>query len=827
MRDAASDVRYGLRLLRRQPGYTLVAALTMALGIGATTTLFSVANGVLLKPLPWPDADRLVRVIETRQGKPARIPGTISNAAFLAWNETPASTIENLGGYGTNIATASPGGAAEPRRVQFARVTPAVFPLLRATPMRGRLFDPSEGPSGSRGAPDNPRVAILSYGLWQEWFGGRDDAIGRAVSFDGIPLTVIGVMPRTFAFPDRDTRAWLPMSVGAVLGEQGVRRIAIFSALARLRPGVSLAQAAAEGTSRARSAPDPGLAAVGMFGSASPPDLAVVRAADALTADVRPAILVLMAAVALLLMSATGNVAGVQLARATTRRREMAVRAALGAGIGRLTRQLVIESSLVASAGGLLGLGLAFALLRGLKTILPPDFPRLEDVSIDSRVLLFTSALSLATGIVCGVLPAIQARRLALTEALASESGAIAAGAGRTGGARTRRAIMIGQVAVACILMVGAALLTRSFRAMLRADRGYDPSGVLTARVDLPAGYDAARRVGFAEAVTARLRAHPGVVYAAAGNALPFMSMGGNSAFEMRSPIDPSVKVPVQTMTRVVGADYFSVMQLRLLAGRPLRASDSAASAPVVVVNRSFARRYLGERPVGARLPLPFGAGRPDCEVVGVVDDMRQGSVTDPQVPELFASYQQLPNRLVTAPMFLVVRTNADPAALAPAIRSLVREQDSALAIDSVMTMDQRVMTSLARPRTYALLLAAFAVSALAIAGVGLFGVLSFAVAQRAREIGVRTALGARPRDIVGLVLKQAGAIALPGIAIGLAASSALARYARSFLYGVSEHDAWTSAMVAIVLAAGVAVACVAPARRAARLNPLDVLRAQ
>jgi putative ABC transport system permease protein len=817
------DVRYAARLLRRQPGYAAVAVFTMALGIGATTTLFSVAYGVLARPLPWPDADRLVRVSEARKGGAPRIRGTITNGTFLAWSNAP-STVEAIGAYGTSTVTATV-GAGEPARIQIGSVTPTLFPLLRARPLRGRLFLSEEGLTGGSGVPVAAPVVILSYGLWQRWFDRHDDALGRVLQIDGRSRTVVGIMPRDFAFPDRETQAWVPRPVGAVLGEQGVRRLQIFSAIARLKPGVTAQQASAEGTARARTAPDPGMAAMALFGSTAPPDITAMPAIEAMTAEVRPAILVLLAAVALLLITATANVASLQLARATSRKREMALRAAIGAGAGRLTRQLVVESSLVGVAGGLAGLLLAAVFHRVLPSLLPVDFPRVADIALDWRALAFAIGVSMIASVACGLLPAAQARRIDLVEALAEDGAASTGGAWRSRSGRIRSVIMAGQVAVASLLLVGAVLLGRSFVALMHADRGYDPVNVLTARVDQPAAYTASRRVQFADAMLERLRGLPGVTDAAIGTGLPFLSGGGTTGFEMPSPRDPAIKMPVQTFTRIVSPGYFSALRLRLVAGRTLAETDTAASRPVIVVNRSFARKYLGDSPVGTRVPMQFGQGKPDCDVVGVVDDMRQGDVTDAEAAEIFASYQQMPERLVNASLIVVMRTAGEPIAAVPSFRSVVRDLDSSLAIDSVMTMEDRVMTSLARPRTYAVLLSAFSVFALLIAGVGLFGVLSYSVAQRAREIGVRTALGAQPFDIVVLVMRQGLAIAVAGLTVGLWLAYALGGYVGSFLYGVTRYDAWSFAIVTATLTIVSAVACAVPARRAAQVDPLTVLK--
>jgi predicted permease len=544
-----------------------------------------------------------------------------------------------------------------------------------------------------------------------------------------------------------------------------------------------------------------------------------------MTADVRPGITLLLAAVALLLATAVANVGGLQLARATTRRREMAVRAAIGAGSGRLARQLVVESTLLAAAGGVAGLLLAAALHRALPSLLPADFPRLDAVAIDPAVLAFACAVTFASGVACGLLPALQVRGADLTAALTEEGGGSTSAGLRSRAGRLRAIVMAGQLAAACVLLVGAALLARSFVALMRADRGYDPVNLLTARIDLGAAYDGARRAAFADAVSARMRGVAGVSDAAAGNALPFVTSGGTLGFSLPSPSRPDVKQDVQALTRYVAPEYFATPRLRLLEGRTLADGDTPSSRPVAVVNRSFARRYLDPSPIGARLPIYFGEGRRECDVVGVVDDMRQASVTDPEVPEIFMSYRQMPARLVTSPLFFVVRTAGDPAPIAPMLRAALLEQDAAVAVDTIVTMEERVMTSLAKPRLYAVLVGAFGGFALFIAGVGLFGVLAYSVAQRRREIAVRTALGAQTRDIVGLVLKQAAAVAAAGVTAGLAASFALSGLLSAFLYGVAPHDAVSFATVAALLVLVTAAACIVPARRAARVDPFKTLR--
>jgi putative ABC transport system permease protein len=826
------DARYGLRSLKREPGFALVAVLTIALGVGATTTLFSVTYGVLLKPLPWPDADRLVRISESRQGHEPRVRGTITNGTYISWHDHP-STIEEIGGWRT-LSTTAMVGNGDNVRIQAASITPSLFTVLKARPLRGRLFVDEDGvtgggPSGS--APQAPLssskdVIILSYGLWQEWFGGRDDAVGSVVRAGGRPLTVVGVMPRDFAFPDRETRAWTPWSVVSVLGDGGVRRVSIFSALARLRPGVTPAQAASEGTSRAQSAPDPGLAAVAMFGGNGPAQIAAMPALDMMTADVKPALLVLLAAVILLLATATANVASLQLARATTRRREIAIRAAIGAGAGRLARQLIVESAMLGLAGGALGLALSAAFHRALPSLMPADFPRIADVAIDTRVLGFAIAATTLASIACGLLPALNAGRVNLVESLSDGGCAPVGGGVQSPTARARMLIMSGQIAIACVLLIGAALLTRSFTALLHADRGYDPRNVLTARIPMP-GLSIERRTRMLDALASRLQSMPGVRAVAYGNALPLLTSGGFRAFKMRTPLDPAVDVDVNVMQRVVSPGFFAAMGLHLTEGRALADGDTLTSPEVIVVNRSFATKYLGATAVGAVVPnLGMCRGDNDrWEVVGVVDDMLQGSVADPPQPELFMPYRQVGCAAAVPDPIIVVRAEDSPLPYVGTLRALIREQSRDLVPDGVATMEDRVMTNLAKPRLYAVVLAGFSGFALVIAGVGLFGVLSYSVAQRSREIGVRTALGARPADVVRLVLRQVATIMIGGVAAGLWVAYAASRSLMTVLYGVSPHDLTSFVAVPLALAVVTAVACVVPARRAARIDPLRALR--
>ena len=808
----AQDVRYAARLLRRQPRYALLAILTTALGIAATTVLFSVTYGVLMKPLPWPDADRLVVVKETRGGKSPRF-RSFTNTAYLAWREK-AATIEDLAAWSQSTVTLV--GAGDPDRIQITDATASLFPLLRAHPLIGSLFDEKD---------ETSPVIVLSEGLWRQRFSADPAVLGRVVRLDGQPHTIVGVLPDRFAYPDRQARAWVPLRIRPAAGNY----LSLFNALARLRPGATAAQAAAEGTARGRFAADTGLTTVAIFGGRGPVEISAQPLREALTADVRRPLIVLLVAVALLLVTATANVASLQLARATTRRREMAIRAALGAGGARVIRQLLVESVLLALAGGAAGLLLAWLLHRALPSLLPADFPRGDDLSVNATVVLFSLAVSVSAGIAFGLLPALRARRLDLVESLAEDGTAPLGARGRSRTAQVRLAIMAAQVAIACILLIGASLLGRSFVALLTADRGYDPAGVLTARLSLPSGlYPPERRYDIARQILERLAAMPGVTNAAFTSELPLTPGGSTAAFTMRSPHADGGTVSVQASPRIVSPAYFAAAGMRVTAGRCFVDADTETSQPVVVVNRAFARRYLGESALGSRLPMAAGYQDDDgtqATVIGVVDDVRYLTAADVSQPEMYFSYRQMKGRLTVPVITLLVRATGDPAALGATLRAAVRNADDGLVPDAVMTLEDRMVRSLARPRLYAILLGGFAGFALLVAAVGLVGVLSYTVAQRSRELALRVALGARKADIVGLVLRQGLAVTVAGLALGVLGSLAVTRSIAALLYGVTPYDRLTYIAVPLLLFVVAGIACVAPARRAATLDPVQVLK--
>ncbi|HUF25186.1 MAG TPA: FtsX-like permease family protein, partial [Vicinamibacterales bacterium] len=573
-----------------------------------------------------------------------------------------------------------------------------------------------------------------------------------------------------------------------------------------------------EGTSRGlarATTADMELVLRAVFGDAGPIRITATPLPEAMAGDVRRPLIILLAAVVLLFITATANVASLQLARATTRRREIAIRSALGAGQARVTRQLLVENLVLGLGGGAAGLALAVALHRAIPTLLPADFPRLQDLSLDGFVIAFAVAMSVAGSLAIGLAPAWSTRRLNLVESL-SEDGTAPAGAGwRSRPARARMTIMAGQVAIACLLLVGASLLGRSFLALVDADRGFDPSSTLTARLQLPGfALTTERRAAIVDAVLERARAMPGVTAASYSDG-PVLGTFGGAALT----IDDT---RVQASTRTVTPGYFAAMGIRFSGGRDFTNDDLVSGRAVFIVNRTFAREYLQPQPIGQVVRSRFWREAEQAEVIGVVDDVRHAGVTEPASPEMYF-YRSSP-RMSTSPI-LIVRTAGDPLAFVPTLRGLARQEDASLVFDSVMTLEERVMTTLARPRLYATLIVAFAALALIIAAVGLLGVLSYSVSQRSRELAVRSALGARPPDLVRLVVRQGLLIVAIGAGAGLLAAAALSRSMATLLYGLTARDPVTYAAVPAILLAVGAAACLAPALRAARTDPLRVLK--
>ncbi len=813
------DFRHGVRLLARQPGFAAVAVLLIAVGVGATTTLSSLTYAVLLKPLPWLDADRILRLSEHREGETHSLPNTITNATYLAWVDAP-KTIEALAGY-QSLGTSTMTVRGQASRVRVVSATASLFAVVPARRVAGRVFTAAEQPVGAN------HVIVLAEDLARRLYASAWNAVDQTLDLDGATYRVVGVVGREFGFPTSEVSAWIPLAITPVVPPDGHgRSLAMLSGVARLKPGVTPEQVAAEGTARAKSAPEFGLVGMAVFGTQNKPTVSAVTYLDSLTSTVRPALYVIVVGVGLLFVVAIANVAGMQLARTTTRRREVAIRSALGAAPGRLARQLLTENLAIGALGGAAGWLLSLALHRLLPQLLPASFPRLDGFRADWRVTLFALGSACLASVVFGAFPALIARRQNLVEALVEDSLAPAGGGSRTKVGRLRIAILAGQVAIAALLLTGASLFGRSFLALLGADRGYEPHNLATITLAMPdKQFTSLRRAQLLDAIVERLAHAPGVAAAAASSVMPLLPYDQMMGFKLPpGPSRPEMTV-ARAQGRFVSPDYFAAMGMPVLRGRAFTASDSPNSQMVVVVNETFVRRYLPAEPLGATVPITYLPNSRDGQtVVGVVDDVHQQSAADPPQPEIFFDYRQVSVGMLQSTPVVIARTSGDPARLLPTMVRFAQEAQPGLVADSAMTMDDRLVTSLAQPRLYALLFGTFAVFALLVAAAGRFGVLSYSVAQRAREIGVRTALGARPSDIVALVVKQALTITVAGSAIGLVAAFLLVTLIGTLLYGVTAHDGLTFALVPVAIFAVAAVACYSPARRAAAISPLRML---
>ena len=805
------DIRHSLRVLLKSPGFTAVALATLTLGIGATTAVFGVVNAALLRPLPYPDADRLVRVQEERPIMRGReMPAFMTSATLEAWREDP-QTLDQIAGYSDRTFTYL--DAAEPVRVRGATVSPALFPLLRATPLLGRVFTDDEAVSGAQ------PVAVLSYARWQTHHDADPDVLGHLITLDDVSYTVIGVMREGFYFPDRETEIWIPLTVTIPQQRPGQRFIMAFSGIARLGDGVSVAQAEAEGQT-----------IVGRQESLGPggeaPTLRLVSFQEEMVGESRPALLAFMAAVGFVLLIATANLANLLLARGAARQRELAVRAAVGAGRGRLIRQLVTESVALSVVGGGLGLGAAYGILGVLPSFAPAGIPGLADAGIDATVLAFALAASVGAGVLFGTVPALQASRFELVRALNEGAPQMGGGFRFRRGNRTRSVLVVAEVALALMLLVGAGLLVRSFVTLSTVDPGFDPANVLTVELNLPrAQYsDAAVATALFEQVLERTTGRPGVKAVGLVSSLPLTPGENLIAFRIQGQAAPSSREEMTAARpQVVSSGYLDAMGLRLVAGRFITDEDTESSPSVFVVNEAFASAYFpGEEAVGQRLNL--GRGEP-TEIVGVVGDVHHRGLDSQPSPELYFSYRQSLLGRPPPRVSIVARTTGDPLALVPFLRQDVIDLNPTLPIDNVMTMGARLSSSVAQPRFYALVLGVFAAGALALAMLGIYGVLAYTVSRRSREIGLRMALGADRRGIRNMVVRQGALLVGVGVALGLVGAFGTTRALESLLFGITTLDLPTLIAVPVLLVMAALAACYLPARRATRVEPMDALR--
>ena len=801
------DVRYAWRRLVHSPGFSAVAVVTLALGIGANSAIFSVVNGVLLKPLPYPNPGELFAIFHVTDGQRAAMSGP------NFWDVSQqARTLASTAALATYRAILT--GQGDPVRLDAAEVTGRFFTVLGTHPLLGRALADDDC------RPKAPRVVVLGEGLWQQRFGGRPDIIGTRITLDGVPTEVVGIMPAGFAYPaGRVLWTAAEYTESFTTSQRGAWYLTV---LGRARAGVPVEQVAAE------------VEAIGRQLATTYPNsndgvgFTAVPLLEATVGRVRKAVLVLLGAVAVVLLIACVNVANLLLARGASRESEIAVRAALGAGRGRLIRQLLTESVILGVLGAALGLLVAVWGVEILIGLQPQGIPRLDNVEVEGRVVLFTASLAVVTAIIFGLFPAVHATRAAL-------AGNLKEGARRTltsrSASRLRGGLVIAEVALAVVLLAGAGLLVRSFARLAAVDPGFPQDRALTFELSLPdARYEgSAQQVAFFDQLLPRLAAIPGVRAAGAVLGLPLSGMRFGFTFEVdgRPPLPPAQQPAMQV--RVATPSYFSTLGIPLKRGRLFDHKDREGAPQVAVITESAARAFFpGEDPLGRKIKLGWGSGpgAPNAggEIVGIVGDVKDAGLSESEAPQVYLPYAQRPVQL----MAVVLKTTVPPESVAAAARRAVAEVDPLVPLGNLRTLEDILLRSLSQPRFYMLVLAIFAVMALLLAAIGVFGVLSYAVAQRTREIGIRMALGARGTAVVRLILAHAFTLAACGIGAGTFLAWLLSKaLLTGLLFETDPRDATTFTVVAVTLGAVALLAAYIPARRATRVDPITALRAE
>jgi putative ABC transport system permease protein len=793
------DLRYGVRRLFADPAFTLIAVACLALGIGANTTVLTAVNTLLLRPLPYGDPDRLMSLYTVAPSGRADSHESLSYPDYRDWG-TLDGALSATAAF-TN-GTVNLGGIDEPQRLQAAYVTASLFPLLGVRTVLGRGFLAEEERAG--------KVVVLSWDLWQSRFGGDRAALGAKVTIDGEPYTVVGVMQPGIRFPET-ARLWLPLAPGEAAESRGWRT---YQGLGRLAPGVTVEQAASRAAAKARELAERYPDADARRGGGVQPYR------EMFSRQVRPMMLIMLGAVSFVLLIACANVANLLLARGTTRRREIAVRLAVGAGRGRVVRQLLTESLLIALLGGVLGALLGTWGIDALTRSLPADLPFWMVFDVDGKVLLMTLAVSVVSALAFGLVPALRASDLDLVSELKD------GGRGTTGvrAGRLQAALVVTQLALSVVLLVGATLMIRSFMRLHTVDPGFRAEGVLTLQTSLrgpryPGDSTVARSY---ERLLERIGTLPGVAGAAAVSSLPVADCCGSSTFYPEGKDYPAGSAP-EALSAAATPGYFATLRIPLLRGREFGAADRPGAPPVAIVNRVLAERaWPGEDPIGKR----FRFGPNDSTwltVVGVAREVKYHKLNDEDLPQLYLAHAQSPWRTLS----IVVRTAGDPASLTPAVRQAVRSIDPDLPLTRVQTMREVVRLRMFESRIYGGMFAVFALVALLLASVGLYGVMSYTVAQRTHEMGVRIALGALPGDVIRLMVARGARLTAVGLAIGVPAAFGLARVLRGALYGVSASDPATFAAIVALLSTVALLASYLPARRAARVEPMVALRSE
>ncbi len=818
MQSPLQDVIFAIRQLRKNPGFALTTILTLGLGIGAATAIFSLVNSVLLRPLPFPDPSKIVslQIADHRAGA-LDLPDAVSYPDFFDWRAQSRS-FTAIASIRNNSLTLT--GSGDPQQLQAKAVSADFFRVLGVEPELGRGFLREEEKPGTH-------VAVLSHELWQSTFGGAKDIVGRTIILDAHSYTVVGVMPGKFEFPLQTPKVllWTTLADNAVADAPGdtpdtaQRGLQTLEVIGRLKPGVSLAQAHAELNLICRN-----LAAQYPSTNKNFTSAYVAPELDELVGSARPALRVLFAAVVFVLLIACANVAGLLLARASRRSAEMAVRSALGATRLQIVRQIMVESVLLSLLGGAFGVALSIGLLRAFLRFVPQNLPRLDQVSVDGRVLLFATAASILTGLLFGVLPAW--RMSNLDPALALRDGGRSVTSGRSQH-RLHGGLVIIETAIGLMLLVGSGLLIRSFVRVLQVDPGFNPQHLLTASLTLPAvQYPPLKEVDFYDQLLRRVAALPGVQSVAGGNPLPLSTSSFLVSFSIQGQTYPPGEAPNEFLS-VITPGFFSTMQIPLLQGRDFNERDNSKSGGVIIVNEAFARKYFpGQGALGKHIKSDAGDSIMDApmrEVIGVVGNTKRHTLTSETQPQYYLPFAQA---ILTSPR-LVIRTAGDPVNLIGPLREQVAEIDKNVPLFKVQTFDSLVSTAAAQPRFQTLLITGFAMTALLLSAIGLYAVLSYMVAQRSLEIGLRIALGAQRGDVLGMVLRRGLKLAALGIAIGIVLSILLTRFMAGMLYGVQPFDPITFAGVSLVLLAVSLIASSAPAFRASRLDPMRTLRNQ
>jgi putative ABC transport system permease protein len=795
--------RHAIRTLRKSPGFSILVIAVLAVGIGANTAIFTIVDGVLLKPLPFQDPTRLVAVDTTTRNEP----DDTSYPDFLDWR-TQTTTLERLAVFATNAMTLT--GTGEATSLSNAVVTADLFTMFGVRPLVGRVFEPADDQPGA------PRAVILTEGLWSSRFARDSGIVGRSITLDGEAFTVVGVMPASFEFPftaDDPVQLWTPVLASSSARWANQRDASFLHGIGRLKDGVTIAQAQAELSTIA-----------GRLAAQYPRNqrrgIVVRPYQEALVKDFRVGLAVLWGAVAAVLLIACANLANLLLARGSTRRREIAVRVALGASRAQILRQLLVESLVLAAVGGIAGVAIAVWGADLLVRVSPLQIPRLHAVHVDRTALLFAALASAATGILSGLVPALQLSRSDPNSWLKDGE----RGGSGSGGARTRQVLVVAEMAISLVLLASAGLLVRSLVALQRVNPGFVSERAVAMQLLLPhARYtnaDAMR--SFYRRLRDEARTMPGVSSSAVATTMPLSGSDIGVGFTIEGrPADPGARTSAAFWA--ISPDYFSTMGIPVMKGRTFTDRDSDRAPDVVIINEAFAAKYWPfEDPLGRRITIGYNNTGPR-EVVGIVGDVKQGTLADPARPQMYAPFEQTPWPFVVA----VVRTPAAPESAAASLRAMLARIDPLQGVGEIRTLEAYVARASATPRFTAWLVGGFAAFALLLAGFGLFSVMAYSVAQRRREIGIRMALGAQPSDVRAMVVRQAIGMAAVGVAIGLAGALGSTRVLESLLFTVRPHDPATFAVVSAVLVGVMLLAAYLPAARATRVDPLIALRTE